>query len=160
MKQRYLLSALFSAGTMMPVGFEFGFRKKLHVVKSRPGDWEETDVDLTHFIGQVNRIKEKFAVFQEEAPTEVLHTDNPDILLMWKASTHTREEALLIMNKDIHNHQHFETKRLCDFMQSGAPCTDVSPEYPLDFLPEPFDYDLRPGQGIVLVTARDAVPGD
>jgi starch synthase (maltosyl-transferring) len=160
MKQRYVLSALFSTGTMMPVGFEFGFRKKLHVVKSRPGDWEETDVDLTHFIGQVNRIKEKFAVFQEEAPTEVLHTDNPDILLMWKASTHTREEALLIMNKDIHNHQHFETKRLCDFMQSGAPCTDVSPEYPLDFLPEPFDYDLRPGQGIVLVTARDAVPGD
>ena len=29
-----------------------------------------------------------------------------------------------------------------------------SPEYPLDFLPEPFNYDLRPGQGIVLVTKK------
>lgn len=155
MKQRYLLSALFSAGTMMPVGFEFGFRKRLHVVETRPDDWEETDVDLIPFIENVNRIKERYTIFQEEAPTEVLHTDNPNILLMWKASTNTQEEALLILNKDIYQHQHFETQRLCDFMQSGAPCTDVSPEYPLEFLPEPFDYDLRPGQGIVLVTKRE-----
>ncbi len=155
MKQRYLLSALFSAGTMMPVGFEFGFQKRLHVVKTRPKDWEKTEVDLTSFIGQVNRIKERYTIFQEEAPTEVLYTDNSNILLMWKASTHTREEALLILNKDIYHHQHFETQRLADLMQSGAACTDVSPEYPLDFLPEPFNYDLRPGQGIVLVTKRD-----
>jgi starch synthase (maltosyl-transferring) len=155
MKQRYLLSALFSAGTMMPIGFEFGFRKKLHVVKTRPDDWEETDVDLAHFIGQVNRIKQQYTVFQEDAPTEVLFTDNKNVLVMWKASTHTQEEALLILNKDIDHQQHFETRRICEFMQSGAPCTDISPEYPLDFLPEPFSYDLRPGQGIILVTMRD-----
>ena len=125
MKQRYLLSALFSAGSMMPVGFEFGFRKRLHVVKTRSDDWEETDVDLAYFIGQVNRIKARYTIFQEEAPTEVLYTENPNILLMWKASTHTQEEALMILNKDIYHHQHFETQRLCDFMQSGAPCTDV-----------------------------------
>ena len=32
---------------------------------------------------------------------------------------------------------------------------DAEPEYPLEFLNEPFHYSLRPGQGIVLVTARD-----
>ncbi len=154
-KQRYLFSALFSSAVMMPMGFEFGFQKKLHVVKTRPGDWEETDVDLTHFIGQVNRIKENYPLFQEEAPTEILYAENPEVMVMWKASTHTRHEALLILNKDIHHPQHFETKRLRDLMQSGSPCTDVSPEYPLDYLPEPFSYDLRPGQGIVLVTARE-----
>jgi len=155
MKQRYLLSALFSAGTMMPVGFEFGFRKRLHVVKTRSKDWEKPGVDLTSFISQVNGIKERYTIFQEEALTEVLYTDNSNILLMWKASTQTKEEALLILNKDIYNHQHFETPRLSSLIQSGAPFTDVSPEYPLDFLPEPFNYDLRPGQGIVLVTKRD-----
>jgi hypothetical protein len=31
---------------------------------------------------------------------------------------------------------------------------DVSPEYPLDYLHEPFYYALLPGQGMVLVTTR------
>jgi starch synthase (maltosyl-transferring) len=160
MKQRYLLSALFSSGTMMPIGFEFGFRKRLHVVKTSPDAWEETGVDLTHFIGKVNRIKEQYTVFQEDAPTEILYADNPNILIMWKASTHTQEEALLILNKDTEHHQHFEAKSLYDFMQSGSACTDVSPEYSLDFVPEPFAYDLRPGQGIVFVAMRDPASED
>jgi starch synthase (maltosyl-transferring) len=160
LKQRYLFSSLFSAGSMMPVGFEFGFRKNLHVVKSRPKNWEKTDIDLTSFIKKVNKIKEKYTIFQEEAPTEILQDGNPNILLMWKASTYTQEEALLILNKDIHHHQNFHTERICDFMQSKSPCNDVSPEYSLDYVPEPFTYDLRPGQGIVLVNTRDAAPED
>lgn len=36
----YLFTAFFSAGVMMPVGYEFGFRKKLHVVETRPNHWE------------------------------------------------------------------------------------------------------------------------
>ncbi|MEJ2690227.1 MAG: alpha-amylase family glycosyl hydrolase [Deltaproteobacteria bacterium] len=156
MKQRYLFAALFSAGVMMPVGFEFGFRKKLHVVKSRPKDWELTNIDLTPYIGKVNEIKRTHPVFQEEAPTELLPYENPNILFMWKGSTRTEEEALLILNKDIYHHQHFWVPNLQDYVQAGRPLTDVSPEYPLDFLPAPFDYGLRPGQGIVLVTRRDA----
>ncbi len=158
MKQRYLFAALFSAGVMIPVGFEFGFRRKLHVVKTRPAQWERTDVDLSPYIGKVNEIKKAHPIFQEEAPTELLPYDNPNILFMWKGSTSTEEEALLILNKDIHQHQHFWVPNLQDFVQAGRPLTDVSPEYPLDFLPAPFDYGLRPGQGIVLVTRRDAPP--
>jgi starch synthase (maltosyl-transferring) len=45
-------------------------------------------------------------------------------------------------------------------MQSKAPCTDISPESTLDYLPEPFSYDLSPGQCIVLVNRRDAVEDD
>lgn len=157
LKLRYLFSSLFSAGSMMPVGFEFGFTRKLHVVKTRPEDWENTEIDLTPFIKKVNAIKGRYTIFQEEAPTDILYCDNPNILVMWKASTTTREEALLILNRDIHNHQLFETRSLCDLMQSKASCTDISPEYPLDYLPQPFSYDLRPGQGIVLVNARDAI---
>ena len=37
---------------------------------------------------------------------------------------------------------------------NGAPLKDVSPEDRLDYIPEPFRYSLRPGQGIVLVTSR------
>ena len=159
-KQRYLFSALYSAGVMMPIGFEFCFRKKPHVVKTRPDDWEETDIDLSSFIKKVNRIKDNYTIFQEEAPTESLPSNNPSILVMWKASINTQEESLIILNKDIHNKQHFYADSLHKFIQAGGPLNDVSPEYRLEYIPKPFSYDLLPGQGLVLVTARDTAIAD
>jgi starch synthase (maltosyl-transferring) len=35
----YLFAATFSSGVMMPMGFEYGCRKPMDVVGSRPGDW-------------------------------------------------------------------------------------------------------------------------
>ena len=157
LKQRYLFSAYFSAGVMITMGFEYGFRRKPHVVTTRPGDWEKTDIDLTSFIEKVNRIKETYTIFQEEAPAEILHGNNPQVVTMWKASTHTDEESLLILNKDMYNKQSFFAESLQEFVQARAPLIDVSPEYPLDFIPTPFSYDLRPGQGIILITKRSPV---
>ena len=154
LKQRYLLSALFSAGVMIPMGFEFGFKKKLHVVNTTPQDWEETDIDLREFIKTVNGIKASHSLFAEEAPTAVLPYENPKVLVMWKASSKTNEESLLILNKDINEKQHFQTEAVQKFLQAGAPVTDISPEYRLDYVPAPFEYDLRPGQGILLITTR------
>jgi len=134
------------------MGFEFGFRKRMHVVKTRPADWEETQVDLTAFIQRVNEIKKANPVFLEDAPTELLHTDNPNVLFLWKGSLRAKQEALIILNKDIHNKQHFYTNNLYQFVQTAGPLKDVSPEFPMDYLATPFDYGLRPGQAIVLVT--------
>lgn len=160
LKQRYLFSALFSAGVMMPMGFEFGFRKKLHVVKTKPTDWETTDIDLTTFIRRVNTLKASHPIFLEDAPTEILNHSNHNVLLMWKASTATREESLLILNKDIHNRQGFNVDKIQKFVQAGAPLVDLSPEDRMEYIPTPFSYDLLPGQGIVLVTSRDAIQED
>ena len=98
-KSKYFFSALFSAGVMMPMGFEFGFRKRLHVVKTRPQDWEETGVDLTAFITNLNRMKAANPVFQEDAPTEVLPAHNPNILFLWKGSFSANQEALIILEQ-------------------------------------------------------------
>jgi starch synthase (maltosyl-transferring) len=155
LKQRYLFAGVFSSGVMMPIGFEFGFRKRLHVVNTRPENWEETDLDLTDFIAHVNTLKTRFRIFQEECPTQVLRHDNPAVLLMWKASVKTPEEALIILNKDPWNRQHFHAESLGAFMQGGAPLMDVSPDDPMDFVPVPFSYELRPGEGRVLVTTRE-----
>lgn len=154
LKQRYMFAAFFSAGVMMPVGFEFGFRRRLHVVKTRPEDYEKTEIDLTRFITGINKIKSGNAVFQEEALTAILHHDNPNILVMWKASSDGQQEALLILNKDIWNRQYFYVGNLQGFVQTGTVLADVSPEYPLDYIPAPFSYELRPGQGIVLISSK------
>ena len=97
---------------MMPMGFEFGFRKPLHVVHTTPADWEKTDVDLTSYIAKVNAIKKGHAVFHEESPTSIFPCQNPNILLMWKASVKHKDEALLILNKDPHQHQEFSHRPL------------------------------------------------
>ena len=155
MKQRYLFSALFSAGVMIPMGFEFGFRKRLHVVETRPEDWEEPAIDLRGFIRSVNAIKAGHRVFQRDCPTEIIGYENREVLLLWKACAEDPEEVLILLNKDIWHHQHFYADRLDDFVQAAPPLTDISPEYRLDFLPDPFVYDLRPGQGFVLLARRE-----
>ncbi len=155
LKQRYLFSALFSAGVMMPIGFEYGFRKSLHVIHTSPSDWECTGISLCAYVGRVNAIKKHHPAFQEDGPTNILHCHNPNILLMTKNSTRHREKALLILNKDHHNYQEFYTDRFHHFIQAGGPLRDVSPEYPLDQVREPFHYALRPGQGIVLVASAN-----
>ena len=104
MKQRYLFAALFSAGVMMPMGYEFGFRRPLHVVDTRPTDWEEPSIDLSDFIRYVNGVKAKYPVFQEESITNVLSHENAAIMVMWKAcAKNSRDQALIVLNKDTSN---------------------------------------------------------
>jgi starch synthase (maltosyl-transferring) len=152
MKQRYLFSALFSAGVMMPMGFEYGFTKPLHVVNTKPSDWEETGVDLTAFIRDVNLIKSHYAVFQEESITEMWGCSNPALLLIWKAAADGSSQALIILNKDIWNRQYCHIENLEHYVHHAPALVDVSPQWAMEFLPAPFDFDLLPGMARVLVT--------
>ena len=153
LKQRYLFAALFSGGVMMPMGYEFGFRRPMHVVETRPDHWESTDIDLSDFIQRINTIKARYPVFQEDGPIDVLGCSNPAVLVMRKAASMGQSEALLVLNKDPWNRQHFQTEDLYHYVRSRPPLVDVSPEWPLDYLPTPFEFELSPGMGRVMVTA-------
>ncbi len=154
LKQRYLFAALFSSGVMMPIGYEFGFSRRLHVAETRPEHWEQQAVDLSDFIRHINAIKAEYPVFQEESLLQRLDHPNPALLLLWKASTNGNGQALLILNKDPWNGQHFHCDDLYRHIQAPPPLKDVSPEWPMDHLPTPFEFDLGPGMGRVLVTAQ------
>lgn len=151
MKQRYLFASVFSSGVMMPIGYEFGFRRKLHVVETRPENWEHPNIDLRDFIRKVNDIKKHYKLFQDDGPLCLLPSSNPSILFFWKTSMKSSEEALIILNKDPWNTQHFHADDLKGFIQSGAALKDVSPEHPVADVATPFSYDLNPGQGLILV---------
>lgn len=155
LKQRYLFSALFSSGVMMPAGFEFGMRKALHVVDTVPADWHENGTDLRPYITRVNELKQQHPIFREDGPMRMVHCANPNILIMRKSSTRNRDEAMLMLNQDLGNHQEFYTDHFRDFLPTGAPLRDISPEFSRDQVPEPFHYKLRPGQGIVLLGSRN-----
>jgi starch synthase (maltosyl-transferring) len=153
-KQRTLFTFLFGSGAMIPMGFEYGFKKPLHVVNSSPADWEETSLDLTDFIRRLNEIKIQYLVFREECPAQLLELDNRRLLGLWKGSTNNREEALLVLNTDVYDRQVFYVDTIRSLIQSQSPLKCVSPDNPLEHINEPFHYELRPGEGLVFVTER------
>jgi starch synthase (maltosyl-transferring) len=65
-RQRYAFAAAFSAGVMLPIGYEFGFRRAVDVVRTVPTDWERRAWDLRPFITRVNRLKLSHPVLQGE----------------------------------------------------------------------------------------------
>ena len=150
-KQRYLFTALFSAGVVMPMGFEYGFRKKLDVVATRPSDWEEVQCDLCPFIQKVNEIRGLSRTFQKDVPTRIMPSSNPNVLIMQKYDAASGDYSLLLLNKDPDNHQALWCESLYREMPVKRALKDVSPEFRLDYLPTPFEYSFRPGQGIVLI---------
>jgi hypothetical protein len=85
---------------MIPIGFEFAFRRPLNVVSSRPEHWETARGDLRDFIRSVNDVKTAHPVFQEDAPIVALPSPHPKIAAFWKASAWADEEALLFLNTD------------------------------------------------------------
>jgi starch synthase (maltosyl-transferring) len=154
MKQRYLFSALFATGVMIPIGFEYGFRSRLDVVNTRPEQWESPNIDLTHFIAQINRIRDDYPVLHCEGPIERLDQDNPAVLLLRKRTPNDQGEALLAINKDPWSRQHLHVDDLYRHLRAPVALLDVSPEWPMDYLPTPFEFDLAPGMARILVTAN------
>jgi starch synthase (maltosyl-transferring) len=71
--------------------------------------------------------------------------------MLWQASTRGNGQALLVLNKDPWNHQHFHCDDLYRHVQAPPPLLDVSPEWAMDYLPTPFEFDLGPGMARVLV---------
>ena len=69
---RYLFAAFFSSGVLMPVGYEFGFARRLDVVMTRPQHWEAPRFDLSSFIAEVNAMKAALPVLNEEGPERAL----------------------------------------------------------------------------------------
>ena len=104
-KQRYAFAAAFSAGLLMPIGYELCFTRRLDVVKTRPSDWEDAGPDLSSFITAVNRLKTEHPVLGCEGRWEVsTDLDSPTTVLCKRGDTPS-DVAVLAINKDWHQPQ-------------------------------------------------------
>jgi len=127
-KMRYSFAALFAAGVMMPIGFEYGFRKRLHVVKTRSEDWETPAWDICDFIARVNRLKQSRRVFNEEGAIDLISLGNANLFTFVKWSRDRRERALIIINKDRSFPQSFSTLGAGQFLAGAGRVEDISPD--------------------------------
>ena len=99
-KFRYLFAAFFSAGISLPLGYEFGFVKKMDVVAMGPADWENKNFDISEFIRGVNLFKKQFSCLMEDGNMVHLPYSDSNILLLRKMSLQKTQQILLIYNKD------------------------------------------------------------
>ena len=131
-KMRYAFSALFSSGVMMPIGFEYGFRRRLDVVKTRPEDWEQPSADLTAYVARLNNIKSSHAVFNQEGPLEQGDAGDSRILMLVKWTIDRREKALILVNHDRRDSSAINLARIQPFLAGTARVEDLSPERRLE----------------------------
>ena len=100
-KFQYLFAACFSTGVMIPIGYEYGFRKKLDVVRTRPDDWEQPSIDISDFIASTNAMKAATPVLNEEGPERRLTSPHAGtVALLREAVDRNNGCALLLINPD------------------------------------------------------------
>ncbi len=152
-KQRYLFETMFSTGVMMVMGYEFCFRNRLHVVETRPEDWEPARGDLAEFIGAANALKARLPVFCEESRIDVVPTSNTSIFAMKKSTSNDRQRALAIFNIDLGGHQEVRVDNVRDLLGQPGELKDVSLENRQDRVPDPYHARLSPGQVVIIATS-------
>jgi len=135
-KMRYGFSTVFSTGVMMPIGFEYGFSRRLNVVETKPDDWEKPQWDISDYIGRVNRLKASRRVFNEEGPIDAVTIDNPRIFVFVKWSRDRRERALVVINRDARTQQSFRLQSLGRFLAGATRVEDISPDGSLRHSPD------------------------
>jgi starch synthase (maltosyl-transferring) len=117
---RYLFAAFFSAGVMMPMGFEFGFRNKLDVVKTRPDGWETPLFDLTDFVRATNEMKDSTPVLNQEG-LQVRFTapHTPLVGLLRHGSGSDGGRAAALVNSDPQHSHDFSIQEMAEVMAAG-----------------------------------------
>ena len=133
----------------MPLGFEWGFRKRVDVVKTMPDDWEETNVDISDYIKKVNKIKKSFAVFKQESAMQIV-TDPEDVFFaMLKIPSGVKGgHALVVINKDLANRQSCSLEGVKWFAGGRQIKTQV---FPVKASLDKYSKDYEPGEVRVFV---------
>lgn len=101
---QYSWAAFFSAGVMMPMGYEFGFSQALDVKDTRPGQWEteraNAPFDLGQRIAAINRLKSEHGVFGREVPQRRLTGPDAQAVVLHRRGTADGGDAVILLNPD------------------------------------------------------------
>jgi starch synthase (maltosyl-transferring) len=147
LKFHLLFAASFSAGLMVPMGYEYGFRRRLDVVRTRPEHWEETGIDLTEFVAAVHAMKAAVPALNREGhQRRITAPGSPVVGLLRLSGGHPVDSdscAIILLNPD--RQQAHQTEIAPLLAETGGVFdhfADVTPlATPLHF---------QPGESIVL----------
>jgi starch synthase (maltosyl-transferring) len=96
-RQAYVFAATYSAGVMLPMGFEYGWSKRLDVVAG--GDaGEPRRFDLSPFVAEVNALKRSIAALNEEGPQRLLSGPHDAVVALLRQRENGGDQALIVVN--------------------------------------------------------------
>jgi starch synthase (maltosyl-transferring) len=100
-RQRYAFAALFSQGVQLTMGYEFGFRRRLDVVRTRPEDWESPSFDLSGFVRRVNALKRAHPLLATEGRLAGVEAGAPGVTVLrrWSDEPGTHR-GYIVVNRD------------------------------------------------------------
>jgi starch synthase (maltosyl-transferring) len=99
-RQAYAFAAAYSAGVLMPMGFEYGWGRRLAVVMGDEAAAEPKRFDLSEFIAEVNVMKRAIPALNEEGPQRLLQNGDDDLLMLERETESGDDRALIVVNRD------------------------------------------------------------
>ena len=88
LKTRYALAAFFSAGVLLPIGYEWGYRRALHVVDTTPGSREsDTGIDISAYVAAVNALKAELPAANVEGAQARLSAPDAPYVALFRTET-------------------------------------------------------------------------
>lgn len=149
---RYAFAAIFSAGLMMPIGYEFGFQKRLDVVTTQPEDWEEPLFDLCDFVTAVNALKRKQPLLHGEGSFRRVPIYQTDLLVLERTTVQAPDQmGWVIVNTHAHASQNFSLSQILEGVQQVKHFDVTHCEKNLDGRPCPQDVEVLPSAILFLV---------
>jgi len=126
----YLFAAVFSTGLMMPIGYEIGFRRGLHVVETRPQHWEEPSFDIRDFIAQINAMKAETPVLNEEGAQERFTDVDGPVVGLLRRSTRQAQHSAVLINPDPEEAREYSRDRLTEVLDGVADqLQEITPDF-------------------------------
>lgn len=124
---RYLFAAFFSGGVMMPIGYEFGFGRRLDVVRTRAEDWEVPAFDLTRYIAAANAMKIDAPALNGAGPQWRVTDPRDQVLGLLREDEDGTDYALALINPDPEGSANIECNAVLRTLEGRPPPCDVTP---------------------------------
>ncbi|HEX4616382.1 MAG TPA: maltotransferase domain-containing protein, partial [Stellaceae bacterium] len=97
-RQAYAFAAAYSTGVMMPIGFEYGWSRRLDVVANSNHDPEPERFDLSQFVAEVNAMRKSIPALNEEGPLRRLSNQADPLLVLERRTESGDDRAFILVN--------------------------------------------------------------
>ncbi len=139
----YQLQAYFCSSIAITIGFEYGFEKKIDVVKTNPDDFEEKRYDIRDKIKYVNQLKKKYSILHQDNIIAIYNFDNNNIFAFLKESLDKTEKIFVIANLSEENWEKVYIKDFYSLLENEE-ILDLSLYHKMNLIPREFEYHLKP----------------
>ncbi len=99
-RQAYAFAAAYSTGVLMPMGFEFGWGRRLAVVMGRDEEAEPKRFDLSLFVAETNAGKLQIPALNEEGPQRLLPSGDDDLVVLERRTESADDRVRIVVNRD------------------------------------------------------------